>query len=130
MRLSVIIAAYNEERTVRTIVERVRAVPLDIEIVAVNDCSRDDTGAVLEQLKAEGLVDVVEHHAVKYDVGATLRRFRETDYAAQTGPVGRMFMREVATGAHHVVPFLRYIGQRKLQEPTLALEEAERDYLA
>lgn len=72
----------------------------------------------------------VEHHAVKYDVGATLRRFRETDYAAETGPVGRMFIREVATGAHHVVPFLRYIGQRKLHEPTLSLEDAERDYLA
>lgn len=72
----------------------------------------------------------VEHHAVKYDVGATLRRFRETDYAAQTGPVGRMFIREVATGAHHVVPFLRYLGQRRQLEPTVALETVERDYLA
>lgn len=73
MRLSVIIAAYNEERTVRAIVERVRTVPLDIEIVAVNDSSRDGTSAVLEQLKSEGLVDVVEHHAVNRGKGAAIR---------------------------------------------------------
>ena len=36
LKLSVIIAAYNEERTVATIVERVRSVPLEIEIIAVN----------------------------------------------------------------------------------------------
>lgn len=72
----------------------------------------------------------VQHHAVSYDVGATIRRFRETNYAEQTGPVGRMFMREVATGAHHVVPFLRYLWHRKQQEPTLTLEKAERDYFA
>jgi glycosyltransferase involved in cell wall biosynthesis len=73
MRLSVIIAAHNEERTVRAIVERVRTVPLDIEIVAVNDSSRDGTSAVLEQLKSEGLVDVVEHHAVNRGKGAAIR---------------------------------------------------------
>jgi glycosyltransferase involved in cell wall biosynthesis len=83
MRLSVIIAAYNEERTVRTIVERVRAVPLDIEIVAVNDCSRDGTRAVLEQLKAEGLADVVEHHEVNRGKGAAIR----TGIARATGDV-------------------------------------------
>jgi glycosyltransferase involved in cell wall biosynthesis len=54
-------------------VERVRTVPLDIEIVAVNDCSRDGTSAVLEQLKSEGLVDVVEHHAVNRGKGAAIR---------------------------------------------------------
>jgi hypothetical protein len=37
LRLSVIIAAYSEERTVAQIVKRVREIPLGIEIVAVND---------------------------------------------------------------------------------------------
>ena len=73
MRLSVIIAAYNAERTVREIVTRVRAVPLDIEIVAVNDCSRDGTGTELDRLRAEGLVQVVEHHAVNRGKGAAIR---------------------------------------------------------
>jgi len=83
MRLSVIIAAYNEERTVRAIVERVRAVPLEIEIVAVNDCSRDGTAQVLNGLKAEGLVDVVEHHGVNRGKGAAIR----TGIARATGDV-------------------------------------------
>ena len=73
MRLSVIIAAFNEEATVREIVSRVRAVPLDIEIVAVNDCSTDDTGRLLDQLRAEQLVNVVEHHPVNRGKGAAIR---------------------------------------------------------
>ena len=83
MRLSVIIAAYNEERTVRAIVERVRVVPLEIEIVAVNDCSHDGTAQALDALKAEGLVDVVEHHGVNRGKGAAIR----TGIARATGDV-------------------------------------------
>lgn len=71
----------------------------------------------------------VEHHAVKYDVEATLRRFRETGYTEKTGPVGRMFMREVATASYHVVPFLRYAWRRRQQAPEVTLEQAEREYL-
>jgi hypothetical protein len=73
MRLSVIIAAYNEQWTIRAIVERVRAVPIEIEIVAVNDCSHDGTAQALDALKAEGLVDVVEHHGVNRGKGAAIR---------------------------------------------------------
>jgi glycosyltransferase involved in cell wall biosynthesis len=73
MRLSVLIAAYNEERTVATVVDRVRAVPLDTEIVAVNDGSSDGTGAVLDRLHAEGKVGVVVHHPQNRGKGAALR---------------------------------------------------------
>jgi glycosyltransferase involved in cell wall biosynthesis len=71
--LTVIVPAYNEERTVRALVQRVRAVPLPIEIVAVNDASSDRTGAVLDQLQQEGLVDVVRHHPVNRGKGAAIR---------------------------------------------------------
>jgi len=73
MRLSVIIAAYNEEGTIRDIVMQVRAVSLDIEIVAVNDCSRDGTAALLDKLEGEGLVNVVVHHPVNRGKGAAIR---------------------------------------------------------
>lgn len=73
MRLSVIIAAFNEEQTVVEIVARIRAVPLDIEIVAVNDCSADNTGKLLDQLKRDGLVQEVEHHSVNRGKGAAIR---------------------------------------------------------
>jgi glycosyltransferase involved in cell wall biosynthesis len=83
LRLSVVIAAYNEEATIEAIVDRVRAVPLDIEIVAVNDASRDRTGEVLERLAAAGKVQRVEHHPVNRGKGAAIR----TGRALTTGDV-------------------------------------------
>ena len=83
MKLSVVIAAFNEESTIRAIVERVRTVPLDIEIVAVNDASTDATAAALERLAAERLVDRVEHHPVNRGKGAAIR----TGIALSTGDV-------------------------------------------
>jgi len=70
----------------------------------------------------------IEHRNVAYDVEATLRRCQETGYAARAGVVGRMFMREIATGAPQVVPFLRHFNSLKTANPTLSLEEAERSY--
>lgn len=49
--LSVIIPAYNEEKTVHLILDRILALQLDeivLELVIVNDCSTDKTRAVLE----------------------------------------------------------------------------------
>jgi glycosyltransferase involved in cell wall biosynthesis len=73
VRLSVLIAAYNEERTIAAAVERVRAVPLDIEIVAVNDGSSDHTGTAIDRLRAEGKIDVALHHPRNRGKGAALR---------------------------------------------------------
>jgi len=72
----------------------------------------------------------VEHRNVAYDVEATLRRCHETGYAARADVVGRMFMREIATGAPQVVPFLRHYHARQAVQPALSLEEAERSYRA
>jgi glycosyltransferase involved in cell wall biosynthesis len=51
--LSIIIPAYNEEKTISTILEKVTAVELingiETEIVVVNDCSRDQTVDVVLQ---------------------------------------------------------------------------------
>lgn len=53
MKLSIIIPAYNEERTIHLILDKVIAVELieDIqkEIIIVNDCSKDNTKNVLEK---------------------------------------------------------------------------------
>jgi len=55
-KLSIIIPAYNEQATIRTVLDRIKAVRLidDIEkeIILVNDCSSDDTkGAVLKYIQ-------------------------------------------------------------------------------
>ncbi|MCD4813090.1 glycosyltransferase family 2 protein [bacterium] len=53
--LSVIIPAYNEERTIAEIIYRVRAVEIEKEIIVVNDGSKDKTADILEGLKDQDL---------------------------------------------------------------------------
>ena len=50
--LSVVIPAYNEEATLETIVGRVLEVPHLLEVVIVDDCSRDRTGEIAQSLAA------------------------------------------------------------------------------
>ena len=83
LRLSVIIAAYNEEATLAAVVERVRALARPVEIVAVNDGSSDGTPAVLDELKAAGTVAVAIHHPKNRGKGAAIR----SGIAAATGDV-------------------------------------------
>ncbi len=51
--LSVVIPVYNERDHWRSLVNRVRAVPIRKEIVLVDDCSRDGTSDQLRQFEAE-----------------------------------------------------------------------------
>ncbi|MDB6128746.1 MAG: glycosyl transferase family 2 [Verrucomicrobia bacterium] len=81
MKLSIVIPCYNEAKTIRTIVERVRAAPIaDKEIIVVDDCSRDGTRDLLRTQIAP-LVDRVIYHEVNLGKGAALR----TGFAAATG---------------------------------------------
>lgn len=56
-KLSILIPAYNEEKTIHVILERVKEVQLpdgiQKEIVIVNDCSKDQTVARIEAYMAE-----------------------------------------------------------------------------
>jgi glycosyltransferase involved in cell wall biosynthesis len=51
MKLSVVMPVYNERRTLRTIVERVLAVPLELELICVDDGSRDGSREILDELQ-------------------------------------------------------------------------------
>lgn len=50
MKLSVIIPVYNEAETIVEIIRKVKAVPLDKEIIVVNDCSLDGTEEILANI--------------------------------------------------------------------------------
>ena len=72
-RLSVIVPVYDERNTIDKIVDKLRSVLIPMEIIAVNDCSRDGSGELLDRLKAGGAIDVVVHHPVNRGKGAALR---------------------------------------------------------
>jgi len=83
MKLSIVIPCYNEAKTIRQIVERVRAAPVpDKEILIVDDCSQDGTRELLEREIAP-LVAKILYHDVNRGKGAALR----TGFAAATGDV-------------------------------------------
>jgi glycosyltransferase involved in cell wall biosynthesis len=72
LKVSVIIPAYNETRTVAEIIRRVRAVAMHEEIIVVNDGSTDGTREVLEALPAADDL-LVLHHSVNRGKGAAVR---------------------------------------------------------
>src|ERR1700746_674607 len=52
MKLSVVMPVYNERATLRTVVERGLAAPCDIELLRVDDGSRDGSREILADLQA------------------------------------------------------------------------------
>jgi len=83
MKLSIVIPCYNEVRTIRHIVDRVRAAPVaEREIIIVDDCSRDGTRDLL-RTEIAPLVDKILFHEVNQGKGAALR----TGFRAATGDV-------------------------------------------
>ncbi|MCE9634835.1 MAG: glycosyltransferase family 2 protein [Planctomycetes bacterium] len=86
MVLSVVIPVYNEAATIEALLERVRAVDLSdlgvtMQLVVVEDCSKDGTRAVLERIRDR--IDVLRFHDVNRGKGAALR----TGFAGATGDV-------------------------------------------
>ncbi len=139
-KLSIVIPVYNEAATIRRIVDLVRSVDvgLDKELLLVDDCSRDGTREVLQEM-ATALPEVeVLYHEVNRGKGAALR----TGFAAATGDIvliqdadleydPREYIRLLAPileghadvvygsrflggGAHRVVFYWHYLGNKLL----------------
>src|ERR1700689_2335135 len=53
MKLSVVMPVYNESATLREVVLKVLAVPLEIELICVDDGSRDGSREILSELQSE-----------------------------------------------------------------------------
>lgn len=80
--LSVVIPVYNEEKTLVTIVDAVRAVPIRKQIILVDDCSHDRSWEVMQGIADDPQNTFVKlHHDVNRGKGAALR----TGFASATG---------------------------------------------
>lgn len=69
--LSVIIPVYNQEKTIEEIIGKVNNLPIEKEIIVVNDCSKDRTAEILRPLSFNNLK--VIHHVSTRGKGAAVR---------------------------------------------------------
>lgn len=133
MKLSVIIPVYNEKNTLAEIVERVRRVPIEKEIILVEDGSTDGTREVCRRL--EGAARVI-YHEKNQGKGAAIRtglkeargdyviiqdadlEYDPEEYAKLLAPVEKGKAEVVYgsrfTGEHRNMFFLHWIGNKFL----------------
>lgn len=71
-RLSVIVPAYNEERTLGRVLDTLLGLEESLEILVVNDASRDGTAEVVKRYAGEPRVIALEH-AINAGKGAAIR---------------------------------------------------------
>lgn len=136
VRVSVIIPVYNEVRTIEELVSRVLVVPLEKEIIIVDDGSVDGTRERLEKISQVENVNVF-YHDRNYGKGAALRtgfthvtgdiviiqdadlEYDPREYPVLLEPIldGRadvVYGSRFLGGPHRVLFFWHYVGNRFL----------------
>lgn len=76
-KLSIVVPAYNEARTIHLILDKINVVPLinniEKEVIIVNDCSSDDTKGTIERyMQHSSLPIVLYNHEINKGKGAAL----------------------------------------------------------
>src|SRR5947209_16753055 len=74
MKLSVVMPVYNERATLQDVIARVLAVPLDIELICVDDGSTDGSREILSGLQLTHPQVRIEFQPKNMGKGAALRR--------------------------------------------------------
>ena len=137
-KLSVVMPVYNERATLRAVIEKVLAVPMEIELLCVDDGSRDGSREILGELEKEYAQIRVFLQPCNLGKGAALRRgiqeatgdfviiqdadleYDPADYQQVLDPLrtdkadvvyGSRFM---GGGAHRVLYFWHSVGNRLL----------------
>jgi len=134
MKLSVVMPVYNERATLRAVIERVLAVPLQIELLCVDDGSKDGSREILAELQSKHPYLKVFLQPQNMGKGAALRRgiqeatgdfviiqdadleYDPGDYPALLGPLldGKADVvygsRFLGSGPHRVLYFWHSVG--------------------
>jgi glycosyltransferase involved in cell wall biosynthesis len=138
MKLSVVMPVYNEQATVRQVVTRVLAVPLEVELICVDDGSTDGSREILAELQTANPQIRVLLQPKNMGKGAALRRgiqestgdfviiqdadleYDPSDYAALLVPLndGKADVvygsRFLGSGPHRVLYFWHSVGNSVL----------------
>ncbi len=69
MLISVVVPVYNEEKTVAQILESLARVPLDLEVIVVDDASTDATWEILQGLRQQAPYDQYRYIRHEYNQG-------------------------------------------------------------
>jgi dolichol-phosphate mannosyltransferase len=129
--LSIVIPAYNEERYIGTLLERIQAVdlgPLDIakQIIVVDDCSRDRTAAIVSALPGVQLHRMERNggkgRAVRAGIAASTGDFliiQDADLEYDPRDYIPM-MQALLDGRADVVYGSRYLGRGRYPNQSLA----------
>lgn len=121
MVLSIIMPCYNEAATLSAILEQVRAIKLDMQIIAVDDHSSDNTFEVLQRAAAQDPNMIIVRHPTNRGKGAAVR----SGLARATGDIVIIqdadleydpqdyyeLVRPIAEGRVNVVFGSRFLGQ-------------------
>jgi len=138
VKLSVLIPIYNERETIEDVVRLVRKVPIELEIICVDDCSSDGTRDILGRLLDEGLIDQLVLQPKNQGKGAAIRagvakatgeaaiiqdadlEYDPREYARLLEPIEQgkadavYGSRFAGQGPHRVLYFWHYVGNKLL----------------
>lgn len=75
MRVSIIVPVYNEEATIAHVLSELARVPLDMEVIVVDDASTDKTWSILQELRQQAPFNAYRYirHERNMGKGAGLR---------------------------------------------------------